>query len=53
MCMETLAMAGVALSAIGIGLGWYSHHQNRMDKKKEKKKQEAEYSIGRNDAGLP
>ena len=51
MCMEIVAMAGVVVSAIGIGLGWYTHHQ--VDKKKEKEKQEAEYSIERNLAGLP
>jgi uncharacterized protein HemX len=53
MCLETVAMVGVVVSAIGLGLGWYMHHQNRLDKKKEEQKQRAEYSIGRNVAGLP
>lgn len=42
MCLETVATAGVAVSAIGLGLGLYIHHEDKMDKK------EKEYSIGRN-----
>ena len=52
MCLETVAMAGVAVSAIGLGLGLYIHHEDKMDKKKGKEKEQAEYSIGRNVAGL-
>jgi hypothetical protein len=53
MFTETLAVAGVVVSAIGIGLAWYKHHLDKGDRKKEKEKQEADYSIGQNVAGLP
>ena len=52
MCLETVTIAGVVVSALGLGLGWYIHHEGKMNKKREKEKQEAEYSIGRNLAGI-
>jgi hypothetical protein len=46
--MEIVLIAGVVVSGVGAGLGWFIHHQNRVDKKKEKEKQEADRSIGVN-----
>ena len=52
MCFETVALAGVAVSAVGLGLGSYIHYKDKMDKKREKERQQAEYSIRRKVAGL-
>jgi hypothetical protein len=48
MFMEALAVAGVVVVATGIGLEWYKHYQNRLDKKKKEEKQKADESIGLN-----
>jgi hypothetical protein len=41
MFTEILAMAGVAVSAIGIGLTWYIQYQDKADRKKEKEEYSA------------
>jgi hypothetical protein len=42
MFIEILMMDGIAVSAIGVSLGWYAHHQNRLDKKKKEEEQKAD-----------